>query len=172
MGYLLFPTNQSQRLQNLDCGTFVLLGFSRQWNRGSSDNRLMGHCPLGNGIVGAENEFLLKFLVHLLPLIPHGQKNVPRKTFGWRGMQFFEIWHLVLWEGREFKVEGQKLNSCYKIEEQGLHDAWREGRGRAMKSQQFSQRTLSALKEDCKTFTTQTFTTPDVHHPRRSPTPV
>ena len=28
------------------------------------------------------------------------------------------------------------------------------------------------LKLDCKTFTTQTFTTPDVHHPRRSPPPV
>ena len=27
-------------------------------------------------------------------------------------------------------------------------------------------------KPDCKTFTTQTFTTPDVHHPRRSPPPV
>ena len=27
-------------------------------------------------------------------------------------------------------------------------------------------------KNDCKTFTTQTFTTPDVHHPRRSPPPV
>ena len=25
---------------------------------------------------------------------------------------------------------------------------------------------------DCKTFTTQTFTTPDIHHPRRSPPPV
>ena len=25
---------------------------------------------------------------------------------------------------------------------------------------------------DCKTFTTQTFTTPDAHHPRRSPPPV
>ena len=27
-------------------------------------------------------------------------------------------------------------------------------------------------RTDCKTFTTQTFTTPDVHHLRRSPPPV
>ena len=32
--------------------------------------------------------------------------------------------------------------------------------------------TTGVIKNDCKTFTTQTFTTPDVHHLRRSPPPV